>query len=118
MRWRVVTLILLAAVAFAAVADRDPLSITVVGGYFQWEPATIRLKIRVQPDPANRVLLFGIDSDGFVRSSLEELDGDSPMTRWVEYQSVPAGEYTAFAIVRRADASDWHATTPMTILSR
>ena len=94
------------------------LSVTVEGSRIQFEPGYVRLKIRVQPDPANRALTVGIVSAEFETSSLEQLDGDrAPLTRWKEFRDIPAGEYVAIAEVYRPGADLWHAEDHIRILS-
>jgi len=93
--------------------------VTVESGYFQYEPATIRLKVHVTPDALNRALSIAIYSDEYERGSLEEMDGaDAPMTRWVEYRAVPAGEYDAVAVVHRPADQPQIARAAFAVLSR
>lgn len=86
------------------------LRVIVEGGHVRAAPAWIRLRVQVAPDPLNRWLTVAIVSDGFGRSSLEQLDGArAPRTRWVEYPDVPAGVYTVQAIVARPPQRPWRA---------
>lgn len=90
--------------ALAILAPNHPISIAVEGR-LQFEPATIRLKVRVEPDIHNRGLAYGVDSVDFISSSWEDLPGDrGRITRWATYRDLPAGEYVAWAeVVRRPD---------------
>lgn len=55
------------------------------------EPVTYA--IQVEPNAANRWLIIAAsDEEGIVRRSDEQLDGHSPKTRWVTWQSLPAGD--------------------------
>lgn len=110
-------LIIVAAIYFLLTAVRDDkLRIAVEGGRIQWEPATVRLRIRVEPDKANRALAVGIDSGEFGRSSAFTLEGErAQRTVWIEYRDVPAGEYVVRAEVYRPSAEPWYASETLTI---
>jgi hypothetical protein len=120
MRWRRPLSTIIAAVLVASALRVAPLIVTVEGGWYKTEPAFVRLRIRVEPDKANRALAIGIESDGFSTSSAKSLDGDrAAITTWVEYRDVPAGHYVARAQVFRPGAADgetWHAETPFQVL--
>lgn len=93
--------------------------VTVESGYFQYEPATIRLKVRVEPDVLNRALSIAIYSDDYERGSLEELNGaDAPITRWIEYRAVPAGEYAAVAVLHRPADRPVRTSAPFMVLGQ
>jgi hypothetical protein len=102
----------------AAVTDKK-LSLAVESGRMSFEPAFIRLRIRVEPDAANRALAVGIVGAEFETSSLEQLAGaGAPKTRWREFKGVPAGEYQAVASVQRADGSQTTVTDRLIVLGR
>lgn len=102
-----------------ATIEEAKLRIAVENAQIQFEPGYVRLRIRVEPDPANRALAVGIVSESFETSSLEQLEGDrARITRWFEYKDVPAGEYWAVAEVYRPSAENWHARTKLTVLPR
>ena len=63
----------------------------------------LRVRYRVEPDEANRLLRMILDNGGsFYRASDETLDGaDAPITRTVWYGALPAGRYQVAAIVAR-----------------
>ena len=92
------------------------LSVTVEGARIQFEPGYVRLRIRVTPDTQNRALTIGLVSPAFERSSLEQLEGErAPVTRWVEYKDIPAGDYAVVAEVYRPPDEPWHAEDWLTV---
>lgn len=98
--------------------DDRQLRIAVEGG-LQFEPATIRLRVRVEPDAANRGLAVGVLSPAFESSSWEDLPGtNARITRWFTYTGLPAGEYTAVAEVVRPGEDHWQTETRFQVLSR
>jgi hypothetical protein len=86
---------------------------------FAFAPALLRVRVRVEPNAANRTLTVTADSDSYYRSSLIELEGDaSERTFFVEFKRVPAGQYQLSAVVR--DGGGEHmaiATQGVSILS-
>lgn len=113
--------VLFAALFFLlhAVVEDAKLKIAVENAQIQFEPGYIRLRVRVEPDTANRALAVGIIGPDFETSSLEQLEGDNARpTRWVIYKDVPAGEYEAIAEVYRPSAENWHAKAKVIVLAR
>ena len=110
----------LALAAFAyAVADNAPVQIALEGPRVQFEPATIRLRIRILPHASNRGLTVAAISEGFARSSWEDLPGaNAPITRWVEYRYVPAGHYTIQVILARSDGTARNSNDSLIVLGR
>lgn len=105
--------------AYYRVADSARVEVRLEGPAFQYEPAYVRVRVRVQRDPANRSLGVALVSDGFERYSMEQLDGDrAALVRWIEYRDVPAGDYAVTATVWRQDRSVQHASARMMVLSR
>ena len=103
---------------FYAMAD-DKVRIHVIGSQFPYEPADIRLQIRIEPDHANRALAVELTSEGYSTSSVKELDGaDAAIWRELTYSAVPAGEYDVTAVVYRPDASHWRSTARVTVIGR
>jgi len=97
----------------------EPVTVTVESGYFVFEPAWIRLRVRVEPEAENRGLTVALHGDDYDTSSYEQLDGDhAPRTRWVTFKDVPAGVYTVTAIVERAEGRPWRATAGVTVMGR
>ena len=118
---RASVLLLLSGGLWLALAgfSNEPVSIAVEGGRYQYEPATVRLRVRVARDPANRALTVALVSDGFYRSSLEQLDGTAaPLVRWVEYRDVPFGVYSAMAVVQQTEKGLLRAEDTLTVLGR
>jgi hypothetical protein len=69
-----------------------------------FEPALLRIRVRVEPNAANRALAIAAESDGYYRSSMFELEGDrAPQTFFVEFKGVPAGAYQLSAVVMTAN---------------
>ena len=113
-----VSLLLLAGPSAFIAAD-DPVEITVEGGRMSLEPAWIRMRVRVERDPANRGLTVSAASEEFFTSSYEELHGATARrTRWVEFKHVPAGEYLLLAIVDRSPEETWRAATTFVVIAR
>jgi hypothetical protein len=112
--------ILVAALYFAlwASVEHAKLTIKVESAQISFEPGFVRLKVRVEPDADNRALAVGIVGPDFETNSLEQLDAQSPITRWREFKDVPAGEYQAVAEVVRADGTSSLASARLVILPR
>ena len=112
--------LLVFVLAYVYYATEATLRVTVEGEHFRFEPATIRVRVTVEPDAQNRYLIMALnDGDVTVGRSDEELRGAAaPRTRWREFKSVPAGEYAAVAVVHRADRSELQARAAVTVLSR
>lgn len=123
--FRAVTLILLWVVLWAmlaAVRNEPRLAIAVEGGHFHAAPAEIRLKVRVQPDKANRGLTVSAESDRFSTSSFEQLEGEhAPVTRWIppaRWKDVPEGQYRVHAVVDRGAETPWREVTEFVVIGR
>lgn len=57
--------------------------------------------VSVEPNAENRTLSIVADSPNFYRSSEFTLDGDeAARTHWVEWQSLPTGDYDVSAVVK------------------
>ena len=92
------------AIAFAALLAAP----TLAGGQldirvrpsFSTEPATLALDVMVEKHSANRAVQIVIDSEGYYRSSLVQLDGDyAPRVISTRYSDVPAGSYEIQAVL-------------------
>jgi hypothetical protein len=83
-------------------------------------PATLVVDAVTERDPANRALQIQVESEGYYRSSLMQLDGDqAPRTTTVRYEGVPGGSYEVRAILFGSDGRQWAATIQQVeILSR
>ena len=67
------------------------------------EPGWVDLRIRIEPDEANRELIVELDSENFFRSSSIALAGDeSPTMHWLRFDRLPAGKYVVRASVERS----------------
>ncbi|MBI4475577.1 MAG: hypothetical protein HY654_00300 [Acidobacteria bacterium] len=97
------TLILgLSLLTASPLSAEERLTLHAPGAAF--EPAILRMRASVQPDPGNRAIEITADSDAFYRSSWIPLDGDrAPRTIAVEFRNLPAGHYQLSAVLIRAD---------------
>jgi hypothetical protein len=82
-------------------------------------PSNLRIRARVAPDPANRLLEIVAESVEFYRSSQIQLEGDqAPATITFEFRGVPGGDYEVSALLidnlgrRRAVARDHVSIIP------
>ena len=120
--FRASVLLLLAGVLWLALAgfSNEPVSITVEGGSYKYEPAYIRMRVRVEPDAANRELDVALWSGGErAYGSRGQLEGEkAAITRWVVYKDVQAGEYIATATVFRQGAEPVQGRSKLTVLWR
>jgi len=67
-------------------------------------PANLVIQTRVEPDADNRAIEVIADGEGFLRSSMIQLEGDrAPKTTVFEFRSVPPGEYQVTASLIAAD---------------
>jgi hypothetical protein len=63
-------------------------------------PATLRVRVDVEPARENRSLEIVLESESFFRSSELSLDGEAaPRESRVDYHDLPIGNYTIRAIV-------------------
>lgn len=81
--------------ADAGTAGHKPLELRVTPHTCQ-APCSIRIIVRVEPDPANRYVALVLDGPNFATSSVIPLNGDqSPPTqdaKW--FKDIPKGEYS------------------------
>ena len=69
-----------------------------------YEPATLAIRLSIEPDANNRIVLVVADSGEFYRSSEIQLDGErAPRTSVIWYRSVPAGDYDVQGVLVGAD---------------
>ena len=115
---RVMMTVLLLALGATGPKAQEPVRIAA-SPTFAFAPALLRVRVRVEPNAANRTLTITADSDGYYRSSLIELEGDtSEKTFFVEFKRVPAGQYQLSAVVRNGSREDLAvATQGVSILS-
>ena len=77
----------------------QPLKLAVTPAQ-SFAPATVRVRVRLEPSAENRMLAIVADGDDFYRSSEIQLDGDqSPKTVELEFPNLPGGEYEVSALL-------------------
>ena len=93
-----VTLLMLAT--GSAAAKDQPMLITV-GPSISFEPGNIRITSRVEPSPANRLLVIEVESGSHYSSSEVPLEGEqAARSRSMFLKNLPAGEYEVVATLR------------------
>ena len=99
-------------------AARAVPDITVTSPFkFGFAPATVSLRVRVEPHPDNRVLCIEYDGGMYSRSCQDHVGLDAPITLWKTYTNVSAGDYTLVAAIIRKDKSQRHAVIHFRVLS-
>lgn len=94
-----------------AVESLPPISITL-RPVFSFAPSTIHVTVRIPRQPENRAYCVWITSANYTTSSCRDLEGSrAPVTREVEFKSVPAGAYQAQASIYRLNG---HLLSPPT----
>jgi hypothetical protein len=64
------------------------------------EPATLLVSVTVEPHADNRALQICVDSEGYYRSSLIQLDGgDAPRSTTSSFPNVPGGDHVVRAVL-------------------
>ena len=103
---RVMTTALLLALGVTGTRAQDPVRIAVSPAH-AFAPAFLRVRVSVEPNAANRSLTIIANSEGYYRSSLIQLEGEtSARTFFVELKQVPAGEYKLSAVVSNGNRKD------------
>ena len=75
----------------------EPLTLAVTP-FQSFAPATMRIRARIEPSPANRTLTIVADGSAFYRSSEVPLAGeDAPKTIELFFSNLPGGEYDVYA---------------------
>ncbi len=96
---------------------RSTLSITITP-LMSFPPAQITLTARISRHADNRWLTCALLSDGWERLSRRQLDGESaPQIMQLFWKDVPAGEYTALAILTGSRGERARAETSFVVLS-
>jgi hypothetical protein len=114
---RVMMTVLLLALAATGPKAQEPVRIAA-SPTFAFAPALLRVRVRVEPNAANRTLTITADSDGYYRSSLIELEGDtSEKTFFVEFKQVPAGDCKPSAVASKGNGGNVAVATGVRILS-
>jgi hypothetical protein len=63
-------------------------------------PASVSVRVLLEPDMDNRLLEICADSPEFYRSSQFQLDGDrAPHVVWLQFPQLPGGEYEIRAVL-------------------
>ena len=84
----------------SAAAKDQPMLITV-GPSISFEPGNIRITSRVEPSPANRLLVIEVESGSHYSSSEVPLEGEqAARSRSMFLKNLPAGEYEVVATLR------------------
>ena len=83
----------LVVLAVPPVNGGEPLRLAVTPAQ-SLAPATVRIRARVEPSAANRLLAIVADGDEFYRSSEIQLEGDqAPATVELQFSNLPGGNY-------------------------
>lgn len=84
-----------------------------------FEPASLRVKITVEPQADQRLLIVQADSATGYRRSDVQLEGlGGPRTQWVEWRDLGAGDYEVSASVATQREIVARASQKLQILSR
>lgn len=90
-----------------------------VPGYYYTEPATLLIRILVEPDERNRVLRLEADGERFFRSTEESLEGASEKrVHVIQLRNLPSGQYTVRAQVLSADSVRGTVAQQLTVMGR
>jgi hypothetical protein len=83
-------------------------------------PATLRVRVRLEPHADNHSLELIIDSPDYYRSSLVPLDGErSPRTMVLDFKGCPGGEYQVVSLLTdRAGRERASATQHVMVVSQ
>lgn len=73
----------------------------VVSPNISFEPATLNVKVKLDPAPSNRLLVWMLIGEDFATKSERSLNGDDGIKTFFlpQWKDVPSGEYEARAIV-------------------
>ena len=89
----------LLSITVGASAGGNALSVSV-SPTVSTAPATVRVKIHMEPHPDNRMLTVVTESDAYYRGSSIPLEGeDSPTILNLSYPGLPGGEYEVMCVV-------------------
>lgn len=79
-------------------------------------PATVRVRVHVEPNPDNRVLCLEYDGGIYRRSCQDHIGAEAPVTVWETMKHLPAGSYVFAAQIVRKDGSYQVATITFEVL--
>lgn len=89
---------LAAVLALSGAMTLRPVTVEVTP-HVAFAPAFVRVIVRLRPNPDNRGLYVEADSETYGRSSFIQVDGaDAPITYWIDWPALDAGEYFIRAI--------------------
>ena len=78
----------------------DSLRISVSPAY-SYAPSTLKVRVRLEPNAANRAVEIIVDGDDFYRSSEINVDGEQgPATVELSLRNVPGGDYQVVAVLK------------------
>jgi hypothetical protein len=81
------------------------------------EPGWVELKIRIDPEAADRTLTVELDTGEFFRSSQIPLNGaQSLSTYWIRFDDLPAGNYIARVALERNDGAPLTAESTFRVI--
>src|SRR5262249_24141628 len=93
---------LIGSVVVLSAAGNEPLTLTV-SPTVAFAPATVRVRVRIQPDAGNRRLTIVADGPELYRSSEIQLDGEqAPQTFEMWFRDLPGSDYQVYAILTDA----------------
>ena len=77
----------------------EPLTIAVSPA-FAFAPATLKVRLRIEPNADNRRLIIVADGAELYRSSEVQLEGEqAPKTIELSFRDVPRGDYQVYAVL-------------------
>jgi hypothetical protein len=100
--------VLVVALLVAAAAPSPVVRLTVSPRATVEETAIVTIRIRVEPDPANAMVVLVVDGTNYFRSSEILLHNDRPI-RDIVTKELPMGHYVITAVLIRYDAGAWEA---------
>lgn len=96
---------------------KEQVKVQIVGRFYN-EPATVRIKVAVEPKADNRMLRVEADGDQYFRASDLVLEGDKEARHHtVEFKNLPAGDYVIRATVHDRTSVTALSETPLLVLS-
>jgi hypothetical protein len=108
--------VLLVALALAASRPPAPVAVDVYPRVTLKTPASIRLRITVERDPANRSIAWAWESADFFSSDQRQLDGDAaPRVFTIFVDNLRTGSYTLVVVLGRNDGTSAQAQTTFVV---
>lgn len=98
-RRKATALLLLSLLALAGNTPHRSVSVRV-SPLVSLAPASIRVRVTVEPFADQRVLRVDVEGEDFSRASEMPLEGlQAARSRWIDYAGIPAGQYQFMARV-------------------